>query len=113
MNRDALLMYGDLIPLAVVLEHERLRSPCKSGRELRRAAARALNDGMAEADLTRLEFAERAEVGYEELSKICNARQGMDTGVLKQVLSRRRKRSVRFTEAIDYPRAARASIHPR
>jgi hypothetical protein len=90
-----------------------LRSLCKAGLELRRAAARPLNDGMAEAGLTRLEVAERVQADYEALSKICNARPSMDTDVLKQVLSRRRKRSVRFTEAIDYPRAARASIHPR
>jgi hypothetical protein len=43
MKRDALLSYGDRVPLPFVLEHERFLSYCKTGLELRRAAARALN----------------------------------------------------------------------
>lgn len=110
MERDAPVAYGDNLPLPLILEHPEFRSQCKRGVELRRAAARALNDALVECGLTRRELAERAWTGLQALAKICNARRDMDIILLKQLLAllgrNWREASVHFLEAMDCRRAA-------
>jgi hypothetical protein len=115
MKRDGLLIYGDRVPLPFVLEHERFRSYRKTGLELRRAAARALNRAMVEAGLTRGEVASLLGIPLEALSDICNARHSMDLELLQRALRRLerdwRETTVYFAEAIDYRRAPRIAGH--
>jgi hypothetical protein len=111
MKRDAMLVYGGEVPLPTVLGHERFRSYCRLGVALRRAAARALNEAMVKAGLTRRELASASEMHYEALSRVCNAKQSMDLGLLKRALQRLgcdwRATLVRFTEPLDYRPPAR------
>jgi len=115
MKRAALLIYGDRVPLPVVLEHERFRSHCKTGVELRRAAARALNDAIMGAGLTRVEAARLLGMPLAALSSIGNARHSMDLELLKRALRRLdrdwRETAVYFAEAIDYRWAPPAAGH--
>jgi hypothetical protein len=115
MKRDALLIYGDRVPLPFALEHGRFRSYCKTGVELRRAAARALNRAMVEAGLTRGEVASLLGTPLEALSTIWNAKHQMDLKLLKRGLRRLgrdwRETAVYFAEAIDYRRTPRVAGH--
>lgn len=109
MKRDVLVAYGDRSPLPLILEQAEFRSRCKRGVELRRAAARALNEALVEVGITRRALSDRSGIEMQALATICKARRDLDVGLLKWLLWRLgrdwRDTSVRFAEAIDYHRA--------
>lgn len=111
MKRDAMLVYGGEVPLPAILGHERFRAYCRLGVALRRAAARALNEAMVKAGLTRRELASASATHYKVLSRVCNARQSLDLAFLKRALQRLgcdwRATLVRCTEPLDYRPPAR------
>jgi len=113
MKRDVLVAYGDRPPLPSILEQAEFRSQCKRGVELRRAAARALNEALVGVGVTRRELAARSGIELQALARICNARRDLDVALLKRLLWQLgrdwRDTSVRFAEAIDYRRAGSAS----
>lgn len=113
MNRDDLLRYGTLVPLPLVLDHPQLRSLTQLGLELRRAAARPLNEAAAEQGVTRLRLASLAGVDPNALMLVCTARRSMDPEVLKRALAALgihwREAMARFEEAVDY-RGRRAGL---
>lgn len=106
MTQDDLLYYGAVVPLPRVLEHRRLHSLSRVGLELRRAAARALNDALVEAGITRVRLSRTSGIDYVALSLICTAKRSMDVALLKRALGHLGKdwRSLRvlFTEAVDH-----------
>lgn len=110
MKRDASLMYGADVPLAEILAHTSFRAHSRTGVELRRAAARALNEALFDAGLTRRSLARRTQMDYDVLTKICIGKQGMNVDALKDALHCLgrdwRTQQVRFAHALDYPARA-------
>ena len=53
MDHDQPLRYGMFVPLPRILAHPRFTALSKQGLELRRAAARALNDRLLATGITR------------------------------------------------------------
>lgn len=87
MNPEQILRYGCPVPLPVVLEHRRFTALSKLGLELRRAAARTLNDALADAGMTRVRLARLAGLDYAALTLVCTARRSMEVEVLKRALA--------------------------
>jgi hypothetical protein len=87
MVHDQPLRYGMFVPLPRILEHPRFTALSKQGLELRRAAARALNDRLLATGITRASLARRSGIDYAALTLVCTARRGMDVEVLKRALA--------------------------
>jgi hypothetical protein len=106
MQRDELLRYGTRVPLALILDHPRFAALSKLGLELRRAAARTLNEALAEKELTRVRFARLSGIDYAALTLVCTARRAMDVALLKRALARLgrdwRAAMAPFEEAYDH-----------
>ena len=116
MNPESILRYGTPVPLAVVLGHPRFTALSKLGLELRRAAARALNDRLAGAGMTRVRLARLSGIDYAALTLVCTARRSMDPDVLKRALAALRDdwRHVMapFEEAFDHRGRGMARSRP-
>jgi hypothetical protein len=106
MNRDEYLSYGMALPLPLILDHPRFGALSRLGLELRRAAARVLNDAIVESGTTRTYLARLTGVDYPALTLVCTARRNMDIEVLKAALwalGRDWRGAVaRFEEALDH-----------
>ncbi|HLS85629.1 MAG TPA: hypothetical protein VK043_04975 [Burkholderiales bacterium] len=105
-RNDDWLRYGAKVPLERILSHRRLHALSKLGLELRRAAARSLNDALAQAHRTRIGLSRETGIDHFALTQICTARRAMDPELLKRALQALgkdwRALEVEFSEAIDY-----------
>jgi hypothetical protein len=106
MIRDDYLRYGTALPLPLILDHPRFTALSRLGLELRRAAARALNDAIVESGTTRARVARISGIDYAALTLVCTARRSMDVELLKTALRTLgrdwRGMTVRFEEAFDH-----------
>ncbi len=102
-------------PATLPVEHAHADLPCVRRREpggrpllleLRRAAARALNDAIVESGTTRARVARISGIDYAALTLVCTARRSMDVELLKTALRTLgrdwRGMTVRFEEAFDH-----------